>query len=147
MAERDTTITVELPDEAATIALAQRLAPAVRNGGVVYLRGELGAGKTTFARALLRTLGAGERIKSPTYSLLERYRTEGHDAFHLDLYRIAAAEELQWLGLDELRDPAAIVLIEWPERDEGALPAPDMEIVLEHAVPGRIARVFKSRKR
>jgi len=132
---------IDLPDEAATVALARRLAPTIAHGGVLHLRGELGAGKTTFARALLQTLGAGERIKSPTYSLLERYRAAGRDAFHLDLYRIAAAEELEWLGLDELREPGAIVLVEWPERGVGVLPAADLEIALEHAGAGRRARL------
>ncbi|MGH8211802.1 MAG: tRNA (adenosine(37)-N6)-threonylcarbamoyltransferase complex ATPase subunit type 1 TsaE [Rhodanobacteraceae bacterium] len=141
MADQDFAARLDLPDEGATAALARKLAPSLREGGVVYLHGELGAGKTTFARALLRELGAGERIKSPTYSLLERYRMGGRDAFHLDLYRIAAPGELEWLGLDELRDPSALVLIEWPERDPGALPAPDLEIVLEHAGGGRMARL------
>jgi tRNA threonylcarbamoyladenosine biosynthesis protein TsaE len=139
--------TIDLPDEAATVALAQRLAPALRGGGVLYLHGELGAGKTTFARALLRALGAGERIKSPTYSLLERYRAGGLDAFHLDLYRIAAPDEHEYLGLDELRDPRAIVLVEWPERGAGALPAADLELVLEHAGTGRKARLGASSPR
>lgn len=127
----------DLPNEAATIALARSLAPALLDGGVVYLRGELGVGKTTFARALLRAMGVGERVKSPTYSLLERYVVNDRDAFHLDLYRIADAGELEWLGLDELDAPAAIVLIEWPERGRGALPKPDLEITLEHASQGR----------
>lgn len=130
---------IVLANEAATIALAQRLAPALRDGGVVYLRGELGAGKTTFARALLRQLGVGERVKSPTYSLLERYSVDGHDAFHLDLYRIADAGELEWLGLDELDSPDAIVLVEWPERGGGSLPLPDLEVALGHATAGRVA--------
>ncbi|HEX7130764.1 MAG TPA: tRNA (adenosine(37)-N6)-threonylcarbamoyltransferase complex ATPase subunit type 1 TsaE [Rhodanobacteraceae bacterium] len=138
---------IDLPDEAATICFARKLAPALREGGVLYLHGELGAGKTTFARALLQALGAGERIKSPTYSLLERYRASGHDAFHLDLYRIAAADELEYLGLDELRDPRAIVLVEWPERGEGALPVSDMEIRLEHAGPGRTASLWPRSQR
>jgi len=128
---------LSLPDEAATVALAQGLAPSLIDGGVVYLRGELGAGKTTFARALLRALGVGERVKSPTYSLLERYTVNGRDAFHLDLYRIADAGELEWLGLDELDAPGTIVLVEWPERGGDALPAPDLEIVLEHEDTGR----------
>jgi len=138
---------IDLPDEAATISFARKLAPALREGGVLYLHGELGAGKTTFARALLQALGAGERIKSPTYSLLERYRASGHDAFHLDLYRIAAADELEYLGLDELRDPRAIVLVEWPERGEGALPVSDLEIRLEHAGPGRTASLWPRSQR
>jgi len=126
------TLALRLPDEAATVALARRLAPVLLDGGVVFLRGELGTGKTTFARALLRALGVGERVKSPTYSLLERYAVHGRDAFHLDLYRIAGAGELEWLGLDELDAPETIVLVEWPERGLGALPAPDLEITLEH---------------
>lgn len=130
-------LAVSLPDEAATVALARRLAPALLDGGVLYLRGELGAGKTTFARALLRALGVGERVKSPTYSLLERYLVDGRDAFHLDLYRIADAGELEWLGLDEVDSPETIVLVEWPERGLGALPAPDLEVVLEHEGTGR----------
>jgi tRNA threonylcarbamoyladenosine biosynthesis protein TsaE len=97
----------------------------------------LGAGKTTFARALLRALGVGERVKSPTYSLLERYTVNGHDAFHLDLYRIADAGELEWLGLDELDARETLVLVEWPERGLGALPAPDLEVALEHDGTGR----------
>ena len=137
MAAFDPIVAEALPNEAATVALAQRLAPALLDGGVIFLRGELGAGKTTFARALLRALGVGERVKSPTYSLLERYAVNGRDAFHLDLYRIADVGELEWLGLDELDAPHAIVLIEWPERGRGALPAPDLEVVLEHDGTGR----------
>lgn len=142
VSEPDGGLTLDLPSEAATVALARQLAPALLDGGVVYLRGELGAGKTTFARALLRTLGVGERVKSPTYSLLERYTVNGCDAFHLDLYRIAEVGELEWLGLDELDAPEAIVLVEWPERGRGALPAPDLEVDLEHAGAARRARLM-----
>lgn len=141
MPETTRTLQLPLPDEAATVTLTRRIAPALREGGVVYLRGELGAGKTTFARALLRALGVGERVKSPTYSLLERYNVDERDAFHLDLYRIADAGELEWLGLDELDAPDAIVLIEWPERGGGSLPAADLDILLEHAGRGRVATV------
>lgn len=132
-------LVIFLPGEAATTALARRLAPALLDGGVVFLRGELGAGKTTFARALLRGLGVGERVKSPTYSLLERYTVHDRDAFHLDLYRIADAGELEWLGLDELGAPEAVVLVEWPERGRGALPPADLEVALEHDGTGRRA--------
>ncbi|HEX7326068.1 MAG TPA: tRNA (adenosine(37)-N6)-threonylcarbamoyltransferase complex ATPase subunit type 1 TsaE [Rhodanobacteraceae bacterium] len=129
----DATLAVTLPGEAATTDLARRLAPSLRSGGVVFLRGELGAGKTTFARALLRALGVGERVKSPTYTLLERYRVDGRPAFHLDLYRIGNPDELEWLGLDELDAPGTLALVEWPERGRGELPAPDLEVLLEHA--------------
>jgi len=129
-----------LPGEAATVALAEGLAAALDGGLVLYLDGPLGAGKTSFARALLAALGVGERIKSPTYTLLEGYRTAAaRPAWHLDLYRIADPGELEWLGLDALEDPAALILVEWAERGLGALPAADVELHLEYADPGRRA--------
>ena len=120
-------------DEAQLIALAGRLAPAARSGGVIHLVGELGVGKTTVARALLSALGVGERVKSPTYSLIESYCVAGLDVHHLDLYRIADAGELEWLGLADLWGPHALILIEWPERAAGALPRPDLQLGLLHA--------------
>ena len=120
-------------DEAQLNAVAARLAAPVRSGGVIHLAGDLGAGKTTFARALLRALGVGERIKSPTYSLIESYRVGGLDVHHLDLYRIAAPGELEWLGLADLDGGAALIVVEWPERGVGALPAPDLRVELGHA--------------
>ena len=128
-----------LPDEAATAALAQRLAGELDHGLVVYLHGPLGAGKTSFARALLLALGVGERVKSPTYSLVEGYATAQRPAWHLDLYRIADPAELEWLGLDALADPAALVLVEWPERGVGALPAADLHVHLDYDGAGRRA--------
>ncbi|MGN2243668.1 tRNA (adenosine(37)-N6)-threonylcarbamoyltransferase complex ATPase subunit type 1 TsaE [Frateuria sp. GZRR33] len=136
-----------LPDETATTALAQRFAAAVDGGLVIYLHGDLGAGKTSFARALLTALGVGERVKSPTYSLVESYRAGELTAWHLDLYRIADPGELEWLGLDALGDPAALVLVEWPERGADALPAPDLVFELEHAGHGRRARADPRSKR
>jgi tRNA threonylcarbamoyladenosine biosynthesis protein TsaE len=130
----------ELVDEAATTALGRQFAGALQGGGlVVYLHGDLGAGKTSFARALLGALNVGERIKSPTYSLVEGYEAQGRPAWHLDLYRIADPGELEWLGLDALADPAALVLVEWPERGRGALPAADMVIDMAYAGAGRQA--------
>jgi len=120
-------------DEAALTALAQRLAPAVRDGAAIHLSGELGAGKTTFARALLKAIGVGERVKSPTYSLIESYRVGELDVHHLDLYRIADPGELEWLGLSDLATPSALLLVEWPERGGDALPAPDLHVFLRHA--------------
>ncbi len=128
-----------LPDEAATAALAQRVAHAIVEGLGIYLHGPLGAGKTSFARALLVAAGVGERIKSPTYSLVEGYAASGRAAWHLDLYRIADPAELEWLGLDALGDPAALVLVEWPERGTGALPSADLELSLSYAGDGRAA--------
>ncbi|HWX67079.1 MAG TPA: tRNA (adenosine(37)-N6)-threonylcarbamoyltransferase complex ATPase subunit type 1 TsaE [Rhodanobacter sp.] len=136
-----------LPDEAATSALATRLASALDDGLVLYLHGPLGAGKTSFARALLTALGVGERVKSPTYSLIEGYTARERPAWHLDLYRIADPGELEWLGLDALADPTALVLVEWPEHGAGALPAVDLELRLDYAGHGRQAllRAFSAR--
>lgn len=124
-------------DESALVALARELAPRVRGGGSIHLAGPLGAGKTTFARALLRALGAGARIKSPTYTLIETHAMPGLTAQHLDLYRIATAEELEWLGLRDLADGAVLWLIEWPERGAGAIPEADLVVRLAHAAVGR----------
>ena len=140
----DARVAVDLPDESAMTALAERLAPAVGGGGVLFLRGDLGAGKTTFARALLRALGVGERIKSPTYSLIETYRVPAvapleRAIHHLDLYRIADPGELEWLGLPDLCGEASLLVVEWPERGGDALPGADLLVDLAYAERGRRA--------
>ncbi|MET0934587.1 MAG: tRNA (adenosine(37)-N6)-threonylcarbamoyltransferase complex ATPase subunit type 1 TsaE [Luteibacter sp.] len=126
-----------LADEPATLDLGRRLAAALPDGLVAFLHGDLGAGKTTFARAFLQALGVGERVKSPTYSLVEGYNIGDRRAFHLDLYRIADPGELEWLGLDSLAEPGAIVLVEWPERGAGALPPVDLTLHFRHDGDGR----------
>ena len=130
-----------LPDEAATIAFATRVAKAIHEGAVVYLHGPLGAGKTSFARALLTALGGGERIKSPTYSLIESYELPGLTAQHLDLYRIADPGELEWLGLADLAAGPSLMLVEWPERGRGHLPPADIVLHLDYAGSGRCLSV------
>jgi len=120
-------------DEPALMALAATLAARVRRGGVILLQGELGAGKTTFARALLGALGVRQRVKSPTYSLIESYNVGDLAIHHLDLYRIADAGELEWLGLADLVAQPHLMLVEWPERAAGALPHADLVISLAHA--------------
>ena len=122
-----------LVDEPALVAVAQQLAEQVGTGGVIHLRGDLGAGKTTFARALLGALGVGARVKSPTYSLIESYAAGELAIHHLDLYRVAAAEELEWLGLADLASDRYLILIEWPERAGAALPPADLIVHLAHA--------------
>lgn len=137
-AQPSESLRLTLADADATTALAMRLAPLLRAGAVLWLQGELGAGKTSFARALLQALGVRERIKSPTYSLVEHYQTAAaQSAWHLDLYRIGSVRELDELGLDALREPAALVLIEWPERGVAALPPADLQVSLVHAGAGR----------
>jgi tRNA threonylcarbamoyladenosine biosynthesis protein TsaE len=128
-------------DEAALTHYARLLAPVVREGGTIYLAGELGAGKTTFARALLGALGVGARVKSPTYSLIESYSADGLAIHHLDLYRIVVADEVEWLGLRDLAVGRHLWLIEWPERAAAVLPAPDLVVRLAHAEQGRNVRI------
>jgi tRNA threonylcarbamoyladenosine biosynthesis protein TsaE len=126
-----------LADDQGTAAAGAALALSAPERAVVYLQGELGAGKSTLARAWLRALGVQGTIRSPTYTLLERYPTRTGDAVHLDLYRLADAAELDFLGLDELAAEVPLWLVEWPERGAGSLPAPDLRLSLTTEGPGR----------
>ena len=129
---------LELPDAEATEALGARLAESLVPG-IVYLQGDLGAGKTTLTRGLLRRLGHQGRVRSPTYTLVEPYRFAGSVIYHLDLYRLADPEELEWLGLRDMLAEHALLLVEWPERGAGVLPAADLVIRLEYSGGGRRA--------
>lgn len=129
-----------LPDTDATAALGAQLAQSLPAQAVVELHGDLGAGKSTLARALLRALGVTGTIRSPTYTLVEQYPlSTGGMALHLDLYRIGGPGELEFLGLDagEIR----LWLVEWPKRGQGALPVPDLQIHLEIEGNGRRCRL------
>jgi tRNA threonylcarbamoyladenosine biosynthesis protein TsaE len=129
-----------LQDEAATASLARVLAARAPKGAMVHLQGDLGAGKSTMARAWLRALGVTGPVRSPTYTLVERYPLAGGgEALHLDLYRIGGAAELDFLGLDDV-DPA-LWLVEWPERGASALPAADLALGLCLHDTGRLARL------
>jgi tRNA threonylcarbamoyladenosine biosynthesis protein TsaE len=137
------TMRLYLPDSDATDALAAILAERQPVTAVVYLQGDLGAGKSTLARAWLRSLGVTGAIRSPTYTLVERYplpdRFVPGEALHLDLYRIGDAGELEFLGLD---DTAAVLwLVEWPERGGRALPAADLRVELAVDGEGRSCRL------
>ena len=133
-----------LPAPGATDLLGEQLARSMPDSAVVYLVGDLGAGKSTLARALLRSLGVTGTIKSPTYTLVERYPLDAGEAVHLDLYRIAAPGELEFLGLDDLRGEARLWLVEWPERGGSALPSPDLRIGLAVRGEGREAELIAS---
>lgn len=129
-----------LPSAAATEAVGASLAHAVTTAGFgacIFLRGELGAGKTTFTRGFLTGLGHRDRVPSPTYTLVEPYELEGRRIWHLDLYRLGDAAELEFLGVDEMSEPGAILLIEWPERGGDLLPQADLMIELKVIPEGR----------
>ena len=130
---------LELQDSESTEALGRALAATRPGNAVVFLQGDLGAGKSTLARVLLRALGVQGAIRSPTYTLIERYPVEGGEAWHLDLYRIGNAGELDFLGLDEAT--ATLWLVEWPERGSAGLPAPDLRIELAVQGQGRSALI------
>lgn len=122
-----------LLDEAGLQGLAGAFGQHVTPPLVVFLEGELGAGKTTFVRALIQGAGYPDRVKSPTYGLLEHYAV-GRKAFlHLDLYRIADADEVDFLGIADLLNDQTVLLVEWPERSQGRLPPPDLVLRLTHA--------------
>lgn len=133
--------TLLLANETATLALGAALAPCLRPGMQVWLRGDLGAGKTTLVRGLLRALGHGGAVKSPTYSLVELYTLSRLYLYHFDFYRLKVATEWIEAGFADAFDGAAVCLVEWPERADGTLPAPDLEIVLEAVDDARVARI------
>lgn len=120
------------------LALGGRLARACHAAAVIYLYGPLGAGKTTFVRGFLRARGYAGTVKSPTYTLIEPYDIEDWHCYHLDLYRVEAAAELDYLGLRELYQGKALLLVEWPERGAGFLPPPDLVVDIEYAETGRV---------
>lgn len=135
-----TAVELALADAAATERLGARLARALDgSAAVIALQGELGAGKTTLVRALLRALGVTGTIRSPTYTLVEPYEADDRRIVHLDLYRLADAEELEYLGVRDLDAGSALLLIEWPERGAGALPAVDLWVRMAYQGNGRLA--------
>jgi tRNA threonylcarbamoyladenosine biosynthesis protein TsaE len=132
-----------LPDEAATAALGAELARVLlpRRHGVVYLQGEMGAGKTALARGLLRAAGFGGTMRSPTYTLVEPYAGDSFTVLHLDLYRLTDPSEIEQLGLVDYADTRTIWLVEWPERGRGWLPPADVEVFMSYAGEARRARI------
>ena len=135
-----------LADEAATEKLGRSLAKVCPSQCLIFLRGDLGAGKTTLSRGFLRGLGYAGRVKSPTYTLVEPYDIQGDESatrrvYHFDLYRLADAEELAYLGAEDCFADNAVSLVEWPQQGEGMLPAADIDILLQYEDGARRAQL------
>ncbi|VAW78628.1 tRNA threonylcarbamoyladenosine biosynthesis protein TsaE [hydrothermal vent metagenome] len=131
-------IEISLDDADATEAFGRRLAACQQAGLLIFLDGDLGAGKTTLVRGYLRGLGHEGSVKSPTYTLIEPYEIGQLSLYHLDLYRLSDPEELEWIGIRDLFDGESICLIEWPKRGVGMLPEPDVKIALSVEGRGRL---------
>ena len=135
-------ITLQLDDEAATLAFGERFSSMMCAGLVVYLHGNLGAGKTTFVRGVLRGLGHNGKVKSPTYTLVEPYVIKfnvksSYNVYHFDLYRFVDEEEWDAAGFREYFNPQSICMIEWPEKAAQVLPQPDIHVQLSAHNVGR----------
>ena len=132
----------DLPDPEATADMAERLGavlPVDTAGWTLLLEGELGAGKSTFARALIRSFGHDGAVPSPTYTLVEPYDLSGRIIYHVDLYRVASEEELRFLGWNELDD--GLRLVEWPDRAPELAANADIRLVMQYDGTGRRAEL------
>lgn len=140
-------ISAILTDDSQTVFWGAKIAAALKKGGTVYLHGELGAGKTTLCRGILRAYGHQGAVKSPTYTIIEPYELDGVNVYHFDLYRMVDAEEWEYLGVDEYFSPENICLVEWPEKGANYLPASDINITLLYDENGRKISISASNHR
>jgi tRNA threonylcarbamoyladenosine biosynthesis protein TsaE len=138
---------ISLPTEADMLAFAGRLAQNITDSAMIHLHGPLGAGKTTFARGFLRGLGFHDKVKSPTYALVETYELADRNVFHFDLYRLTDANELENIGIEDYFSQTAICLIEWPEKGFPFLPPPDLACYIAFLQEGREIRLLAQSER
>jgi len=127
----------ECQTEIEFLKFAAQVARLLQPGLIIFLQGQLGAGKTTFTRGVLRELGFQEKVKSPTYTLVEQYEFPKFTFYHFDLYRLADPQELEHIGIKEYFLPTSICMIEWPEKGAGLLPQPDLTCYIDFMKTGR----------
>lgn len=130
-------LTLHLADEEAMVAFGGQLARITQGHGLIFLEGDLGAGKTTLSRGIIRGLGHTGAVKSPTFTLVEPYEIGDIRAFHFDLYRLVDPEELEYVGIRDYFDEDALCLIEWPQQGAGFLPKADLTITIRPNKAGR----------
>lgn len=128
-----------LANEAETLQFGQQIAGQFPSGGIIYLEGDLGVGKTTFVRGFLKAFNYHDPVKSPTYTLVEPYQFSNREIYHFDLYRLGDPEELEYAGCRDYFHANALCLIEWPEKAQGYLPNADLSIQLKYKKDGRLA--------
>ena len=129
---------IDIPNEQAMLDFGAQLAAALKPPCIIYLQGDLGAGKTTLTRGILRAMGHEGPVRSPTYTLIESYEPKGQKVFHIDLYRLHDPEELEYIGIRDYFTDDVIGLIEWPERAEGHIPTADLVCDIEITGDSRI---------
>ncbi len=140
-------VTLYLADEEAMTAFGARIAKTTQGHGLIFLEGDLGAGKTTLSRGIIRGLGHVGAVKSPTFTLVEPYEIGEIRAFHFDLYRLVDPEELEYLGIRDYFDDDALCLIEWPDKGAGFLPKPDLTITISPQDSGRSLKILSQGSR